>query len=149
MNVENRMAAQSGMRVWTTKGRDSRAIALATSKVTRKRWWSVTTDRIIFAILTYFSFFFIVIISNSIVLIESRPTVIPEQKAPTHVRTILSKFYTLPRPHSTKIMRPMENDSDYRRFHALNYKLHYDYQYILLYEFTCLKRVTQAWALIV
>jgi len=38
MKVENKMAAQSGMRLCTTKGRDYKAIALAMSKVTRKRW---------------------------------------------------------------------------------------------------------------
>lgn len=91
IKVEKRMAAQSGIRVWTTRGSDSKAIAFATNKVTKKRWWSDTTDKIFFAILDYSSFFFIVIISSYIVLMESKPTVIPEQKAPTTVRTKLRR----------------------------------------------------------
>jgi hypothetical protein len=37
MKVEKRIAAQSGMREWTTIGSDSRATALATRRVTKKR----------------------------------------------------------------------------------------------------------------
>lgn len=45
--VLNKIAAQAGIIVWTTIGKLYKAIALARRRVTRKRWWLVTTDNIL------------------------------------------------------------------------------------------------------
>lgn len=87
----NNIAAQSGIRVWTTKGRDSNAIALYTSKVTKNKWWSLITARIVLAIFYYSGFLLIDITSSCKESILQSPTVKPEQKAPTQIRTTLIK----------------------------------------------------------
>ena len=85
--VEKRMAAQSGMRVWMTRGRDSRTIALPTRRVVRKRWWSWTTPRMRFAIWLALGSELFCIIYRLSRLRELSPTVIPEQNPPPKAKT--------------------------------------------------------------
>ena len=87
--VEKRMAAQSGMRVWITRGRDSRTMALPTRRVVRNRWWSWITPRMRFAIWLALGSELFCIIYRLSRLRELSPTVIPEQNPPPRAKTTL------------------------------------------------------------
>ena len=98
------MAAQSGIKECTTKGKDSRAIALAINRVTKNRWWSPTTPNILSPIFLYNSSFFCFIIFSSNLLIDSSPTPIPEQNAPQTVKTTYSTQYITKEPPFPRIL---------------------------------------------
>ncbi len=93
MTVLNKIAAQAGISVCTMMGKVSKAIALARSSVTRNRWWLVTTDKIRWATPLYFSSSLKLMISSWIVSIDISPTVMPEQNAPTQVKTTIRQGY--------------------------------------------------------